>query len=151
MEFPVASVRRRFAGGLALVGVVIALGGCGSAANVPHDPNVPRPTPTVSLPAGGVSLADLGFRNGPADRVSLPPGVRLDLRVDQPNVITATINEPGGARVAGWLRASLPAGGFTVSADAGDSLLFAGYGWSGAYTTSDHLAALTLRKDPTPG
>lgn len=129
---------------------MVVLGGCGSAANVPPAPNVPRPIPTVSLPAGGVSLAELGFRNGPVDRVSLPAGVRLDLRVDQPNVVTATITEPTGPKVADWLRTSLPAGGFTVRADAGDSLLFAGYGWSGAYTTSDQLAALTLRKDVAP-
>lgn len=109
----------------------------------------PAPGPSLSavaVPNGGVSLAQLGFRHGPAAAVTLPAGVRPGLRVDQPNLLTLTIEEPPGAMVEVWLRSHLPAAGFTIRAEGGGGLLFDGHGWQGAFTATEADSALTLRR-----
>ncbi|NNG20214.1 hypothetical protein HJ590_11655 [Naumannella sp. ID2617S] len=130
---------------VALPAAALLLAGCAAGQGVRPQP--PAPT-SVSVPAGGVSLAQLGFQNGPAAAVTLPRGARIDQRVDQPNVLTATFTSPAPAELAGWLRGHLGEGGFRIIADRGDSLVFVGSGWSGAFTATDALSALTLRKDP---
>lgn len=102
----------------------------------------------MSVPTGGVSLAQLGFRNGPADLVTLPAGVRLGLRVDQPNMLTATVIAPEATAVADWLRTHLSEGEFEITADGDGGVVFEGHGWEGAFTASNAEAALTLRRQP---
>lgn len=142
-----AYLRSALARILVVASALLALSGC--AAGPPQLPPAP-PTPTpVPVPAGGVSLAQLGFRNGPAASITLPASAELLRQVDQENVLTATFIRPGAAELAGWLRTNLPAAGYRITADQGDSLVFAGPGWTGAFTADNGVSALTLRKNPT--
>ena len=123
--------------------VFLALTGCTTP---PPQPATPEVTWTVSAPADGVTLARLGFRNGPAD-FWLPPGLVIRDRVDLDANVTLTITSPGGAEVAAWLRRNLPAAGFEITADGQDSLLFRRGQWQGAFTVTAELSALSLRTD----
>lgn len=97
------------------------------------------------MPSGTVSLASLGWRNGPAGRVFLPVGTTIDRRIDQANVVSAF--GPGGAsaQVLAALRRTLPAAGWTVTADAGGSLIFADGTYDGAFTSDADVWGLTIR------
>ena len=131
---------RRAAAGLL---VLLALSGCTTP---PPQPATPEVTWTASAPADGVTLARLGFRNGPAE-FWLPSGVVIRDRVDLEANITVTITSPGGAELAAWLRRNLPAAGFEITADGQDSLLFRRGQWQGAFTLTAALSALSLRTD----
>jgi len=102
---------RRLAAGLVLVTL---LGGC-SAPVRPELPSAAPPSATVPVPTGGVSLAELGFRNGPVDAFTLPESVVIGTRVDQPNGVTVVLKSPSATAIAGYLRRQLPATGFTVT------------------------------------
>ena len=131
---------RRAAAGLL---VLLALSGCTTP---PPQPATPEVTWTASAPADGVTLTQLGFRNGPAE-FWLPSGVVIRDRVDLEANITVTITSPGGAELAAWLRRNLPAAGFDNTADGQDSLLFRRGQWQGAFTLTAALSALSLRTD----
>lgn len=131
---------RRAAAGLL---VLLALSGCTTP---PPQPATPEVTWTASAPADGVTLTQLGFRNGPAE-FWLPSGVVIRDRVDLEANITVTITSPGGAELAAWLRRNLPAAGFEITADGQDSLLFQRGQWQGAFTLTAALSALSLRTD----
>jgi lipoprotein len=131
---------RRAAAGLL---VLLALSGCTTP---PPQPATPEVTWTASAPADGVTLTQLGFRNGPAE-FWLPSGVVIRDRVDLEANITVTITSPGGAELAAWLRRNLPAAGFEITADGQDSLLFRRGQWQGAFTLTAALSALSLRTD----
>jgi len=131
---------RRAAAGLL---VLLALSGCTPP---PPQPATPEVTWTASAPADGVTLTQLGFRNGPAE-FWLPSGVVIRDRVDLEANITVTITSPGGAELAAWLRRNLPAAGFEITADGQDSLLFRRGQWQGAFTLTAALSALSLRTD----
>lgn len=130
----------------------LLLGGCG--AGVPE--SVPEPTPSSSVapptaPVGPArSLRDLGLRYGPVDEVTLPVGVQVLERIDQPNVVTLVIEADEGEAAAAHLAATLPQAGFTVTASVPGSLTFTGLGWDGAFTTSPEVAGLTLREQAAP-
>jgi len=93
-----------------------------------------------------VSLTSLGFTHAPAG-LSLPVGATLTERTDAANNITAVLSAPSGLDVLAHLRATLPAAGFQITADEGNSLLFTDGTWDGAFTVSGALSALTLRTD----
>ena len=131
---------RRAAAGLL---VLLALSGCTTP---PPQPATPEVTWTASAPADGVTLTQLGFRNGPAE-FWLPSGVVIRDRVDLEANITVTITSPGGAELAAWLRRNLPAAGFEIKADGQDSVLFRRGQWQGAFTLTAALSALSLRTD----
>ena len=131
---------RRAAAGLL---VLLALSGCTTP---PPQPATPEVTWTASAPADGVTLTQLGFRNGPAE-FWLPSGVVIRDRVDLEANITVTITSPGGAELAAWLRRNLPAAGFEITADGQDSVLFRRGQWQGAFTLTAALSALSLRTD----
>ena len=131
---------RRAAAGLL---VLLALSGCTTP---PPQPATPEVTWTASAPADGVTLTQLGFRNGPAE-FWLPSGVVIRDRVDLEANITVTITSPGGAELAAWLRRNLPAAGFEITADGQDSLLFRRGQWQGAFTVTAELSTLSLRTD----
>ena len=132
-------MRRTAAGVLAF----LALAGCTTP---PPQPATPEVTWTASAPADGVTLTQLGFRNGPAE-FWLPSGVVIRDRVDLEANITVTITSPGGAELAAWLRRNLPVAGFEITADGQDSLLFRRGQWQGAFTLTAALSALSLRTD----
>jgi hypothetical protein len=94
-------------------------------------------------------LRQLGFQNGPVDAFYVPPTVVITDRVDQPNAVTVVMSAPGPAKLAAYYRATLPAAGFTVTADDGatDTLTFSGQGWSGVLTGTEGTTAVSLRPD----
>lgn len=130
---------------LVIAASLLAFGGCAAT-----PPVTPRPTASpaaVPVPDGGVSLAQLGFKNPPATSISVPSSALVTSRVDQENVLTATFIQPSAADLAGWLRTHLPEAGFRITADRGDSLVFTGPGWNGAFTAQGGVSALTVRRD----
>jgi hypothetical protein len=133
-----------------LLGVVAlgGLSGCGAAGSVPAPPvSSPAPTPTVSAPADGVSLAALGFANGPVDRVFVPLGAQVGSRVDQTNNVTLVLTSPPAADLTAFYRRTATGNGFTVTADdpATTTLTFSGFGWTGTFTGDRQASALLLR------
>ena len=86
-----------------------------------------------------------GWKNGPADRIFLPIGATIDRRVDQANVITAIGRPEMAAFVLSTLTETLPSYGWTITADAGGSLVFSDATYDGAFTSDSSLWALTIR------
>lgn len=76
----------------------------------------------------------------------VPEGASVAQRIDQPNVVTLVFSAPRGAELAAFYRQTLPAGGWVVTADANDSLVFQAPGWEGAFTASTQVSGLTLRR-----
>lgn len=93
---------------------------------------------------GGVTLASLGFVNGPQG-FRVPDGLEQRQRVDQTNVVTLVVPGSQGQQLYDYLRNALSSLGFTLTAASGDSLIFDAPGWEGAFTMDDQLAGLTLR------
>ena len=98
-----------------------------------------------AAPSGTVTMATLGWKNGPADRILLPVGASIDRRVDQANVITAIGNPAMAESVRATLVATLPTYGWTITASAGGSLIFSDAHYDGAFTSDSSLWALTIR------
>src|SRR5665811_2068516 len=112
----------------------MVLGGCamapsslGSASN--------SPSAVKAAPSGTVTMATLGWKNGPADRIVLPIGASIDRRVDQANVITAI----GGPAMAESVRTTLvdtfPSYDWTITASAGVSLVCSDAHYVGSVST----------------
>jgi hypothetical protein len=144
---PVRAPEPRRAAVAAAVLVLAVLGGCGSAERPVEPPPTSSPGPAVTVPADGVSLRSLGFLNGPVQQFTLPRTALLSAAVDQPNNVTAVLSQPPPTDVADYLRRTLPATGFTVTADDPDgaALTFVGHGWSGSFTAADATSAILLR------
>ena len=103
------------------------------------------PSAVKAAPSGTVTMATLGWKNGPADRIVLPIGASIDRRVDQANVITAIGNPTVAESVRATLVATLPTYGWTITASAGGSLIFSDAHYDGAFTSDSSLWALTIR------
>ena len=129
---------------LALV-ALLAVAGCSAAPGPAPSPSVTLEAPTQA-PPDGVLLSDLGFTNAPPG-FSVPRDAVIEERVDSANNITVVLSAPPGEDVAAYLRRHLPAMGFTITADAGGSLLFESAVHDGAFTLTDGLSALSLRTD----
>ncbi len=101
----------------------------------------------MSIPADGISLAGLGFTNGPVRQFSLPRTAAVTTTVDQTNNVSAVIAAPAAAEIYGYLRRTLPQAGFTVTGEdaARTSLTFTGYGWTGSFTGAARVSAVLLR------
>lgn len=138
--------------GLVAAVAVMLLAAAGCSAGRPDDlipdRTAPTPTATLSIPADGVTLADLGFQHGPVDALSLPQSAQIGNRVDQPTAVTLVLTAPSAEAIADYLDNALPAGGFTLGeqAETGQTrtLTFAGHGWEGTFTGSGTESALTL-------
>lgn len=120
------------------------LGGC-SAAPTALGSASSSPATVKAVPSGTVTMALLGWKNGPADRIVLPIGASIDRRVDQANVITAIGNPTMAESVRATLVATLPTYGWTITASAGGSLVFSDAQYDGAFTSDSSLWALTIR------
>jgi hypothetical protein len=98
-----------------------------------------------AAPSGTVTMAALGWKNGPAGRIVLPIGATIDRRVDQANVITAIGGPSMADSVRNTLTDTLPSYGWTITASGGGSLVFSDASYDGAFTSNSSLWALTIR------
>ena len=145
---------RGLAASLLSVALVGTVGGCAASTGDGPGPS-PSPTPSASvtasprIPADGLTLAALGYRNGPVAAVSLPRTVVVTARVDQENNVAAALSQPAAADVAAYLRRALPLAGFTITDDNQNAmqpaLTFRGLGWHGSFTGDDRASAVLLR------
>jgi hypothetical protein len=124
------------------------LAGCSDGQS--SDSNVPPPTASsasASIPSDGITLAALGYIQGPVQQFSLPRTAVITTKVDQPNNVTAVVSSPPASEVGAYLRRALPAAGFMITADrpAENTMTFAGHGWSGSFTGDDRASAVLLR------
>ena len=57
------------------------------------------------------------------------------------------LSQPSAAEVADYLRATLPAAGFTITNDdpAALAMTFTGFGWAGSFTGTATASAVLLR------
>ncbi len=92
-----------------------------------------------------MALSDMGFQNAPVG-FTLPGGISITRRVDQPNVVTALFSAEDGRAVLEHLTRHLPAMGFTIDRTGGDSLMFHNNQWDGAFTISPEISGFTLRR-----
>lgn len=101
----------------------------------------------VTVPADGVLLRSLGLTNGPLDALSVPRTTVLTAIVDQPTSVSLVISQPSSTEVYAYLEQSLPAAGFTITAQspASRTLTFAGRGWRGSFTGDARASAVLLR------
>ena len=139
--------------GHALVSAV-ALLGCllmGCSAGYPNDGNSAAPTASSgaspSIPPDGVTLAALGYLNGPTHQFSLPGNAMITAKVDQPNNVVAVVSSPSPGRLRSYLLRALPAAGFEITADrpTANTMTFAGHGWTGTFTGDARASAVLLR------
>jgi len=108
---------------------------------------IQEPTPQVSTPSQGSSLATVGITNSMAERVWLPAGTELTYTADQPNLLIA-IGVLGQAdQVQDYLRQTLPGLGWTITADEPGGLIFEQSDWHGGYAVGADSWALTVRDD----
>jgi hypothetical protein len=134
--------------------VVVALLGCllaGCSNGYSSDSNLTPPALSParppSIPSDGITLAALGYLNGPVRQFSLPRTAAIRAKVDQPNNVTAVVSSPSPAELSSYLRRALPEAGFMITADspAANTMTFTGHGWSGSFTGDDRASAVLLR------
>ena len=125
------------------VGFALILLFPGCAASVPQL----NPAPTISAPSviSGTPLTSFA-EHGPI--FSLPAVQPIDV-IDQPNVVTLVLTPSDGQLTYDHLVLHLESVGFEIVGKASDSLVFASAEWTGALTSSEDLAALTLRRKRT--
>ncbi|NLE98906.1 MAG: hypothetical protein GX596_13100 [Propionibacterium sp.] len=126
---------------LAAAVALIALAGC--AADEPTMTPATQPAVAPSVPEDGIAL---NMEFAPAG-LSVPSGAMVVEEIDQVNNITIVFSAPTGAELAAYYRRTLPELGFTITADANNSLLFEDAQWTGGFTASGAYSALTLRTD----
>ena len=136
-----------FAAAMALLGCLLV----GCSADYPTDSSSATPTASSaqppSIPPDGITLAALGYLNGPVQQFSLPRTAVITAKVDQPNNVTAVVSSPSPTELGSYLRRALPATGFKITADspATNTMTFTGHGWSGSYTGDERASAVLLR------
>ena len=141
--------------GSRVLAVAMALLGClllGCSAGYPSDsssaaPTTTAPAPTPSIPPDGITLAALGYLNGPVQQFSLPRTAVITAKVDQPNNVAAVVSSPSPTELRSYFLRALPKAGFEITADSPEAktLTFAGHGWSGSFTGDDRASAVLLR------
>jgi hypothetical protein len=124
------------------------LAGC--TAGYPNDGSSTPPTQSTaaaSIPPGGITLAALGYLNGPIREFSLPRTAVIAAKVDQPNNVAAVISSPSPSEIRSYLLRALPTAGFEITADrpVANTMTFEGHGWSGSFTGDDRASAVLLR------
>jgi hypothetical protein len=137
--------------GLLLVAAFLGciLMGCSTGSSSDSSPAPPASSSTrpPSIPSDGITLAELGFLNGPIQQFSLPRTAFFTAKVDQPNNVAVVVSSPSPTDIANYLRRALPAAGFTITADSprANTLSFDGHGWSGSFTADNRASAILLR------
>ncbi len=129
---------------MALACLALALTGCSAGASGTSAPPS-SPSAVRAAPSGTVTMAALGWKNGPSDRVLLPITATITQRVDQANVITAVGVGAMAPSVLATLTDTLPSYGWTITASGGGSLVFSDAHYDGAFTSDASVWALTVR------
>jgi hypothetical protein len=139
--------KRRLAVAMTLVGCLLMGCSAGSSSDSSPAPPVVSPAGLPSVRVDGVTLAALGYLNGPIEQFSLPRTAVITAKVDQPNNVAVVLSSPSPAEVATYLRQALPAAGFTITAEdaAAKTMTFAGNGWIGNFTGDSRASAVLLR------
>ncbi len=131
-----------------IVAALVALGGCSaSPAGGGQSSPVPVPVPATATPAQGRSLAQLGLTEGPSDLIWLPDQVLVTYQAQQPNLLIVSGGIAQADLVEDYLRSTLPALGWRITADAPGGLLFEQGAWHGGFAAGDQDWALTVRDD----
>ena len=137
----------RLLAAMALLGCLLL--GCSAAPSSDSSPTPPATAPArpPAIPNDGVTLATLGFLNGPIEQFSLPRTASFRAKVDQPNNVAAVLSSPSPAQVASYLRRALPEAGFSITADdpAAKTMTFSGSGWDSSFTADGGVSAVLLR------
>jgi hypothetical protein len=138
---------RRLVAATALLGCLLMGCSAGSSSDSSPAPPVASATGQPSVSAEGVTLAALGYLNGPIEQFSLPRTAVVTAKVDQPNNVAVVLSSPSPAEVATYLRRAVPAAGFTITADdsAAQTMTFTGNGWTGSFTGDNRVSAVLLR------
>ncbi len=136
----------------AVAGLVL-LTGCSASGNGSPTPvdttSASTPIPASSTrPTDAVALSAYAISHGPAV-FGLPAGLTVVQKVDQPNVVTLVLTAESSKNLESWLVKNLPTMGYRIDGSGGDSVVFTGVEWSGAYTRTDSVAGLTLRRTGT--
>jgi hypothetical protein len=139
--------RRRLAAAMACIGFLLTGCSAGSASDSSPASPVASAAEISPVPSDGVTLAALGYLNGPAQQFSLPRSAAVTAKVDQPNNVAMVVSSPPPAEIAAYLRRALPAAGFAITADdpAATTMTFSGNGWIGSFTGNEQVAAVLLR------
>lgn len=134
--------------------VILGLSGCsGTPVGEATSPS-PQPTATTdpsvpTIPAGGVTLATLGFVHGPLEAFSVPEDAFVTASSDQSSLVALVLAAPAPHQVYNYLMSALPQTGFTITGQNGASqtpaLSFTGQGWVGNFTGNGSTSAVTLR------
>jgi len=128
---------------LAVVALAGGVAGCSAAAGQAGS----TPSPSVSVPDHGRSLAGLGLTNGPGDDIWLPAGVTLTYTADQPNLLIVVGPSAQASVVQAYLVQTLPGLGWTITGNAPGGVTFQNGVWRGAYALGTDSWALTVRDD----
>jgi hypothetical protein len=132
---------------MACIGFLLT--GCSAGSASDSSPASPVASAAEISPvlSDGVTLAALGYLNGPAQQFSLPRNAAVTAKVDQPNNVAMVVSSPPPAEIAAYLRRALPAAGFAITADdpAATTMTFSGNGWIGSFTGNEQVAAVLLR------
>jgi hypothetical protein len=138
---------RRLAAATALLGCLLMGCSAGSSSDSSPAPQPVSPARPPSVQVDGVTLAALGYLNGPIEQFSLPRTAVITAKVDQPNNVAVVLSSPSPAEVASYLRRALPAAGFTITAEdtAAKTMTFTGNGWTGNFTGNSRASAVLLR------
>ena len=144
---PTSRALRGVGAALALVLLDASAAGCAAVPAPVRPAPVSSSTSPVPVPADGALLRAFGFTNGPLDSFSLPRTSVLRTAVDQTDDVALVLSAPTAADVAAYLRRTLPAAGYELTAvnAAGDTLTFTGRGWSGSVTGTASTTAVLLR------
>ena len=156
MPRPGTPFRPRLLASSLLVSSLVILGLSGCSGTPVGEASSPSPQPTVTtnpsaptIPAGGVSLATLGFVHGPRQAFSVPEDAFVTASSDQSSLVTLVLAAPAPHQVYDYLITALPQAGFTVTGHNGASqtpaLSFTGQGWIGNFTGNGSTSAVTLR------
>ena len=90
--------------------------GCSTGSSSDSSPAPPASSSTrpPSIPSDGITLAELGFLDGPIQQFSLPRTAIFTAKVDQPNNVAVVVSSPSPTDIANYLRRALPTAGFTI-------------------------------------
>jgi hypothetical protein len=127
--------------------LALGLAGCASAAVEPPPSSPASPAVEPAGARSGVCLDQLGFKQGPIDRICLPEGVELTYRYGAERTLIVIGPEVFGPAVLDHLAATLPGLGWRVTGRSETAVTFEDDEWRGACVIGDGVWGLTARSE----